>query len=106
LEEAVDTVHDGVSAKEVDEVARKVIEKAGYGKYFTHSTGHGLGLEVHEKPRLSASDDTILKKNMVVTVEPGIYIAGLGGVRIEEDIVVRIGGCEVLTKNPNELLII
>ncbi len=106
LEEAVDAVEEGVSGKDVDGVARKVIEKAGYGKYFIHSTGHGIGLEVHESPRLSSSDETILKKNMVVTVEPGIYVPGLGGVRIEENVVVKLGGCEVLTKNPTSLTIL
>ena len=106
LNTAIDYIHDGVSAKEVDAVAREVIEKAGYGKHFIHSTGHGIGLEVHESPRLSSVSEDILKTNMVVTVEPGIYVSGLGGVRIEQDVVVKKDGAEILTKNPVELVII
>lgn len=104
--EAIEHVEEGLSAKDIDHIARDVIEKAGYGKYYIHSTGHGLGLEVHEKPTISMKDETILKKGMVITVEPGIYIPGLGGVRIEDDILITSGGHEVLTKNPKELIVI
>ena len=105
-EEAIDNVREGISAKDLDYIARNIIEKAGYGKYFVHSTGHGLGLEVHEKPTISTRDKTILKKNMVITIEPGIYIPGLGGVRIEDDVLVTSDGHKLLTRNPKELITI
>ena len=82
-------VKSGVRADSVDRVARGIIKKYGFGKYFIHSTGHGVGIEVHEQPRLFAKDKTILKTNMVVTVEPGIYIPNSGGVRIEDTVLVR-----------------
>ena len=103
-EEAIDNVREGIPAKVVDHIARNIIEKAGYGKYFIHSTGHGLGLEVHEKPTISTRDETILEKNMVITVEPGIYIPDLGGVRIEDDILVTSDGHKLLTRNSKELI--
>jgi len=86
----------GVTGKEVDTAARQVIARAGYGEYFGHSLGHGVGLQVHEAPRLSSRADTILQDGMVVTIEPGIYLPGWGGVRLEVMAVVREGGCEVL----------
>ena len=95
---AVDAVEPGVKTSEVDAVARKIIEDAGYGKYFIHSTGHGIGLEVHEPPRLSKTDETVIEEGMVLTVEPGIYIQGLGGVRIEDMVYVDKSGARVLTK--------
>ena len=84
-------------AKEVDFAARNVISKAGYGKNFGHSLGHGIGLEVHELPVLSARSKTILKAGMVVTVEPGIYLPGVGGVRIEDDVLITDDGCRVMS---------
>ena len=86
--EAIDTVTDGVKASEVDLTARRVIEKAGYGKYFVHSTGHGVGIEVHEYPAVSPTSNDVLRENMVITVEPGIYIKGKFGVRIEDTVIV------------------
>jgi Xaa-Pro aminopeptidase len=86
----------GVTGKEVDAAARKVIAEAGYGAYFGHSLGHGVGLQVHEAPRLSSRVGTPLQNGMVVTIEPGIYLPGWGGVRLEVMAVVREGGCEVL----------
>jgi len=97
-------VKTGADGKEVDAVGRSIITKAGYGKNFGHGTGHGIGLEVHTLPRLSPRMSDILKTNMVVTVEPGIYIAGWGGVRIEDDVVVKPKGCVVLNKAPKNLL--
>ncbi len=94
--EAIDLVRDGVKASEIDMAARKVIEKAGFGKYFVHSTGHGVGIEVHEKPYVSFTSKDVLKENMVITAEPGIYIHGKFGVRIEDTLVVRKGKPEVL----------
>ncbi len=81
-------VRDGIICKDVDAVCRKIIELEGWGGNFIHGTGHGVGREVHEPPRLNASSDVVLKNNMVVTVEPGIYIKGVGGVRIEDTVVV------------------
>jgi Xaa-Pro aminopeptidase/Xaa-Pro dipeptidase len=98
-------VRAGVKASAVDAAARKVIESHGYGEYFGHGTGHGVGLAVHEGPRLSPRDDTVLQEGMVVTVEPGIYLPGTGGVRIEDSVVVERDGCRVLTKSPKNKLI-
>jgi Xaa-Pro aminopeptidase len=97
-------VRAGIATKAVDAAARKVIERAGYGKNFGHGTGHGIGLEVHAGPRLHARSTEVLASNMVVTIEPGIYIAGWGGVRIEDDVVVRPGGSLVLNKASKKLL--
>ncbi len=103
---AIDTVHNGVAARSVDAVARKHIRQAGYGRYFIHSLGHGLGIHVHEPMRLSALSTAILQTGNVVTIEPGIYIPGSGGVRIEDDIIVCENGCDVLTTSPKELIIV
>ena len=99
-------VHAGVLCKDADAAARNVIKKAGYGKCFGHSLGHGVGLKVHEAPNLSSKSELVLKENMVVTVEPGIYIPGKFGVRIEDLVVVGKQNCEILTKNCKDLLII
>jgi len=101
---AVKKVRAGLTGRDVDSVARDIIKRAGYGKNFGHGTGHGLGVEVHAGPRVSPLGVQVLETNMVVTVEPGIYISGWGGVRIEDDVVVRPHGCEVLTKAPKNLL--
>lgn len=106
LEAAISVVADGVKASRVDAEARKVIDEHGYGKFFIHSTGHGIGLDVHEPPRLSSADKTILREGMIVTVEPGIYIQGKGGIRIEEDVLVKKGGCEVLSSLDRDLLVL
>ncbi|MDA8096036.1 MAG: Xaa-Pro peptidase family protein [Clostridia bacterium] len=100
----IDKVRPGVRAAEVDAAARGVIEDAGYGEYFGHGTGHGVGLNVHEAPHLSASSEEVLEAGMVVTVEPGIYLPGKGGVRIEDVVVVRDDGPEVLTTTPKNYL--
>lgn len=96
----------GITGKEADALTRDYITEKGYGEYFGHSTGHGIGLEVHEGPGLSIKSDVILEPGMVVTVEPGIYIAGLGGVRIEDDTVVTENGNESLTHSSKELIIL
>ncbi len=98
--EAVSVVKAGVTAKEIDLAARKVIEKYGYGDYFIHSTGHGVGIDIHEAPRISFQSDEIIEENTVFTIEPGIYIPEKGGVRLENIVVARKGGVEVLTKTP------
>jgi len=103
---AIEAVRAGVACREVDRIARQVIEKKGYGLHFSHGTGHGVGLDVHEAPRLSALSDQILAAGMVVTIEPGIYIPGLWGVRIEDMVLVKEDGCEILTKMSKELKII
>ena len=96
----------GMSGKAADALARDYIAEKGYGDYFGHSTGHGIGLEVHEGPALSIRSETVLEPGMVVTVEPGIYIPGLGGVRIEDDVLITADGNEVLTHSTKELLIL
>lgn len=86
--EAIDAVSAGIKASEIDRIARKVIERAGYGRYFIHSVGHGVGVEIHESPYLSFTSNDVLEENMVVTVEPGIYLPGKFGVRIEDTLIV------------------
>src|SRR5262245_13057898 len=100
---AIAAIRPGAVLKEIDAIARKVIEAAGHGNHFGHSLGHGIGLAVHEQPRLAPDQDGELAPGMVVTVEPGIYLEGWGGVRIEDDVLVTEGGCEVLTSVPKEL---
>lgn len=101
---AIKKVRSGIDGKVVDKAARDIIKRAGYGKNFGHGTGHGIGFEVHGGPRLSSKISQVLEINMVVTVEPGIYISGWGGVRIEDDVLVKSKGCEVLNKAPKNLL--
>ncbi|MFH1701675.1 MAG: aminopeptidase P family protein [Candidatus Zixiibacteriota bacterium] len=94
----------GISGKAVDAACRDYFKKKKLAKYFGHGTGHGIGIEVHSGPRLSMMSKDILKSNMVVTIEPGLYFPGWGGVRIEDDVVIRQGGCAILTKAPKNLL--
>ncbi len=100
IHNAVDVIRDGVKAGEVDRAARDTLKKYGLSKYFIHSTGHGVGIDVHEIPRLSQSSDEILREGMVITIEPGVYIHGRYGVRIENMVVVRKRKGEVLNKKP------
>ena len=94
----------GISCIALDAVCRGIIEKDGYGEYFVHTTGHGVGTEVHEDPRIGKKSEAVLEAGMVVTIEPGIYIEGLGGVRIEDMVVITDDGCKILTtKIPKEL---
>jgi len=102
----IDATQAGVACKAVDDATRKVIADAGYGDKFIHSTGHGIGLEIHAFPRLSQQSEEILKENNVVTIEPGVYLTGWGGVRIEDAIVVKKDGNEVLNKTSKELMIL
>lgn len=99
----IEAIRAGVTCESVDKAARRVIEKAGWGKEFGHGLGHGLGLEVHEAPRLGRNQETELKAGMVVTVEPGIYLPGWGGVRIEDDILVTKTGYELLSDVPKTI---
>jgi Xaa-Pro aminopeptidase len=100
---AIDAIRPGKTCEQVDAVARKVITRAGFGEAFGHGLGHGTGLEIHEAPRLAVGQKTKLEPGMIVTVEPGIYVPGWGGVRIEDDILVTRTGHEVLTDVPKEL---
>ena len=102
--EATNLVREGVSVKDIDLKAREVIKKYGYGEYFIHSTGHGLGIDIHEFPRISYKSDTVLKEGMVFTIEPGIYIKGLGGVRLENVVLCKRENGEVLTKTSLDLI--
>lgn len=94
---AIERIRPGVESRDIDNAARQHIAGKGLGKFFGHNTGHGIGLEIHEKPTISGSNKDLLKEGMVFTVEPGIYIPGYGGLRIEDTICVVSGGCEVLT---------
>ncbi|MDR3586627.1 MAG: Xaa-Pro peptidase family protein [Desulfosporosinus sp.] len=102
----IKAVAPGRSGKEVDAVARKLIEEAGYGDYFGHGLGHSVGLAIHEGPNLNKREERVLEPGMVITVEPGIYIPEWGGVRIEDIVLVTEDGCEVLTKAPKEFIIL
>jgi len=96
---AIENIRPGIKAKYIDYISWQYILDKGLGKYFNHNLGHGIGLEVHEKPAISRNSNVILEKNMVFTVEPGIYIPGYGGVRIEDDVLVTKTGCEILTSS-------
>jgi Xaa-Pro aminopeptidase len=100
---SIAAVKPGVTAGEVDEAARGVLRKAKLDRYFTHSTGHGVGLEIHEPPRLGKEQTERLEPGMVITIEPGIYLPGKGGIRIEDMVVVTAGGAEVLTPVTKQL---
>jgi len=104
--EATAFIRPGISGREADQIARDIITAAGFGDYFGHGLGHGVGLETHEHPLLNAKSDTILEPGMVVTVEPGIYLPERGGVRIEDMLVITEKGAELLTSSPRELLTI
>ncbi|HWO77603.1 MAG TPA: Xaa-Pro peptidase family protein [Bacillus sp. (in: firmicutes)] len=103
---AMDGIKAGITGKQADAIARDYISEKGYGEYFGHSLGHGIGLEVHEGPSLSFRSETVLKPGMVVTVEPGIYLPGKGGVRIEDDTIITENGNETLTHSTKDLLIL
>ncbi len=102
----IDAARAGVSCKAVDEATRSVITDAGYGDNYIHSAGHGIGLEIHAHPRFSQLSEDVLEENNVMTVEPGIYLADWGGVRIEDDIWVKESASEILNKTTKELLIL
>lgn len=103
-EEACQAVRPGITGHELDAVARRIIAEAGWGDNFGHGLGHGVGLEVHEAPRLAPISEEPLQAGMVVTIEPGVYLPGIGGVRIEDMVLVTESGGEVLTSLPKELL--
>ena len=97
--EAIAMIKPGVAVAEVDTKARNVLRKFGLAKYFGHSLGHGVGLEIHENPRLSVNSQAVLEPGMIVTVEPGVYLPGEFGVRVEDMILVTKEGCEVISGN-------
>jgi Xaa-Pro aminopeptidase len=103
---AIDAVRVGATAAQVDRKARRVLESAGFGKAFVHSTGHGLGLEIHEPPRIGKRERTKLEAGMVITIEPGAYVRGFGGIRIEDTVLVTDNGCEILTPTSKELILL
>jgi Xaa-Pro aminopeptidase len=103
---AISQVLPGVKSKDIDSSARKAIKNAGYGEFFGHGTGHGVGIQVHELPRIAWNNKEIVKEDMVFTIEPGVYVPGLGGVRIEDMVMVKQNGHEVLTTLPKEIEII
>lgn len=105
-QKAEEFIKEGVKCSEIDKIARDYIGSFGYIEKFGHSLGHGVGLEIHELPRLSPKSEAILKENMVVTVEPGIYLEGFGGVRIEDLVVVKRDGCKILTDSTKEIIIL
>ena len=100
----LEAVRAGADGREVDAAARRVIDAGGHGEHFGHGLGHGVGLEVHEAPRLSQRSDSTLASGNLVTVEPGVYLPGRLGVRIEDLVVVTEEGCEILTGVPKELI--
>jgi Xaa-Pro aminopeptidase len=100
---AIDAVKPGVTTNSVDRAARATLKRHGLEREFVHSTGHGLGLEIHEIPRIGRKDKTKLEAGMAITIEPGVYIEGWGGIRIEDTVLVTAGGCEILTPTTKEL---
>ncbi len=104
--EAVQGIEEGMSGEEADNLARKILSEAGYKDNFGHGLGHGVGLEVHEEPRLAPKMKPLLKKGMVFSVEPGLYFSGWGGIRIEDVVLLRDSGCELLTSSFKEELLV
>ena len=98
LERGIAAIRPGVKAHDVDAEARSVIEDAGFGRFFDHGLGHGLGMDIHEAPRVRKGSNVVLEPGMVFTVEPGIYLPDWGGIRIEDDVLVTPDGCEVLSR--------
>ena len=102
----IDQAKDGLGFRDFDKIPRDIIVEAGYGEYFTHGIGHGIGLDIHEEPYFNQTSKEVIKTGMVLTDEPGIYIEGKYGVRIEDDILITETGCELLTLAPKELIVI
>ena len=98
-------VKDGVEARSIDQACREVIVEAGWGDEFSHGAGHGVGLDIHERPRINSRSDDVVTAGMVITVEPGVYFAGRGGVRWEDLLYVTPSGADALTKSPKDPVI-
>ena len=105
-QKGLEAVRDGALSKDIDFASRSIIDNAGYGEYFIHTTGHGIGTEVHESPRVAKDNETIMKTDMAVTIEPGIYIEEFGGVRIEDTVIITNTGCEIITGGVSKDLIV
>ncbi|MEM7303191.1 MAG: M24 family metallopeptidase [Pseudomonadota bacterium] len=105
VEAALSATMPGIKAKEVDAAARDIIAQAGYGEFFVHRTGHGLGIEVHEPPYITATSETVLDEGMVFSIEPGIYLPGRFGIRLEEIVILRADGPEILSELPRDVFI-
>ena len=103
---SIEAARDGMKSHELDAVARNYIKSQGFEKFFRHSLGHGIGLQIHESPRISAQSKSVLSAGNAVTIEPGIYVPKLGGVRIEDDVIITRGGCKVLSRSPKELIVL
>jgi len=102
----VSMVKAGITCAEVDRAIRMCLQDHGLSQYFIHGTGHGVGLEIHEPPTVSSRSDEVLQENMVITIEPGVYIPGWGGIRIEDTVIVGESGCEIITQSEKELVIL
>lgn len=105
-ERGIAELRSGMETRHLDRIVRRHLAAKGYGRYFRHSLGHGIGMQIHEYPRISTLSRAKFEPGNVVTIEPGVYLPGVGGVRIEDDVVVRNGHCDVLTKSPKNLLIL
>jgi len=103
---AIEKAAQGVVAKDLDATARRVISEAGYGQFFGHSTGHGVGIEIHEDPHITPRSEYVLRAGNIITVEHGIYIPDKFGVRVEDMLLITADGCENLTSTPKELTVI
>jgi len=103
-QKAIDEFRYGMTGKELDKIARDCITFAGYGEYFGHSLGHGVGINIHESPAVSPGSDTVLEPGMIFSIEPGVYVPNIGGVRIEDLVTIENGKLRVLTKRPGKQL--
>ena len=103
-ETALQSVRPGITGNQLDSIARNIIEKEGYGQYFGHGLGHGVGLEIHELPHVNLKGDVPMEPGMIITIEPGIYLPDFGGVRIEDLVLVTENSYRTLSKTPKELL--
>ena len=103
---AIEAIKPGVNAKDIDKIARSYISEKGYSQYFNHGTGHSIGLEIHELPNVNATSEVVLEAGHVITIEPGIYVPKLGGVRIEDDVIVTQAGHVIINKSSKELIIV
>ena len=105
VQAALKAAKPGVMAKDVDAAARRVIDDAGYGEYFVHRTGHGMGIDGHEPPYITATSETVLEEGMVFSIEPGIYLPGRFGIRLEDIVILREDGPEILSSLPRDLYV-
>ena len=102
----INAARAGVPGSEVDEAGRRVLREAGYGEFFTHSFGHSLGLDIHEAPNASPGENRLLPAGAVISAEPGVYLPGQFGVRIEDVLILKEGGCEDITRSPKDLIVL